>query len=410
MRIYVVRLIYDILNEKFGGQVMSRFNNYFPNLKTDGQVYCPYRVCPLGAHVDHQQGLVSGFALDHGVTLDYAVSEEPIVDLYSLNFEGNIRFTVKRNPHLHKDWGDYARAAMKSLFEHGYDLKYGFSGVIEGTLPIGGLSSSAAVVLTYLTTFCKVNDLHPSKDEMVKMALWAEQKFIGLNIGKLDQSCEVYCKKDHLLYLDTKTDEYVNIPKSDKMPEYKIGIFFSGVPRALVGSAYNARVDECKAASYSLKAYEGIEYGRFVETTLREVPKEVFEKHKEKLPVNFVKRAEHFYSECQRVLDGVEAWKNGDIETFGKTIFASGNSSIYNYESGSPELRRLHEIMLETPGIYGGRFSGAGFKGCCMAIVDPKQMKEIEKNVTEKYLKDFPHLKGKFSVHFCDTADGVNID
>lgn len=389
--------------------LQEMFEYHYPNTVPDGKVHCPYRVCPIGAHVDHQHGLVSGFALDKGVDLLYVKSEEPIVELYSLNFEGQVRFTIKREPHIHKNWGDYPRAAMKSLFEHGYELKNGFSGVVEGTLPVGGLSSSAAVVLTYIATFCRVNDLHPTREEMIKMALWAEQKFIGLNIGKLDQSCEVYCKEGHLLYLDTLDDRYENIQKNAKMTPFKIGIFFSGVPRALVGSAYNARVDECKTAAYALKAYAGIPYEKLNDTYLRDVPEEVFRAYADRLPDNFRKRAEHYYTEFTRVKAGVHAWKSGDIHRFGEVIFQSGNSSIYNYESGSPELRRLHEIMQETQGIYGGRFSGAGFKGCCMAIVNPDYMEQIEEYVTYKYLEAFPELKGKFSVHFCETADGVLV-
>jgi galactokinase/galacturonokinase len=389
--------------------LQEAYERYFQNTSFDGIVHCPYRVCPIGAHVDHQHGLVSGFALDKGVDLIYVKSDEPIVEIYSLNFEGHMRFTIKREPHIHNNWGDYARAAMKSLLEHGYELKCGFSGVIEGSLPVGGLSSSAAVVLTYIATFCRVNDIKPTQSEMVKMALWAEQNFIGLNIGKLDQSCEVYCKKDHLLFLDTMDDSFENIPKAPHLPDYKIGIFFSGVPRALVGSAYNARVDECKAAAYSLKAFAGIPYEKMKDTYLRDVPLEIFEQYKNRLPENFVKRAEHFYGEFERVQRGIEAWKKGDLNRFGQVIFESGNSSIYKYESGSPELRKLHEIMLETPGIYGGRFSGAGFKGCCMAIVAPNYIEQIEEKVTKDYLKAFPELIGSFSIHFCDTSDGVTL-
>lgn len=90
----------------------------------------------------------------------------------------------------------------------------------------------------------------------------------------------------------------------------------------------------------------------------------------------------------------------------GRLSFESGHSSIYNYETGSPELKAIYEIMLETDGIYGGRFSGAGFKGCCMALINPDYKQEIETQVTKKYLEKFPQYNGKFSVHFCNTADG----
>ena len=100
-------------------------------------------------------------------------------------------------------------------------------------------------------------------------------------------------------------------------------------------------------------------------------------------------------------------WESSGIEQFGRLCFESGRSSIDNWETGSPELKRLYEIMTETDGIYGGRFSGAGFKGCCMALIDPAYEQSIEQRVTREYLKAFPQLEGKYSVHMCRTADGV---
>ena len=388
--------LYEAFDAHFGGQ-------------PDDRVYCPYRVCPVGAHIDHQQGPVTGFALDHGVTLVYRRCEQPLIDVFSMNFPGNVRIDMRKEQVLARDWGDYARAAACSLRAHGHSIMRGFSGVIEGTLPIGGLSSSAAVVLTYLTALCRINAIQPSPAEMIAMALWAERNFIGLNIGKLDPSCEVYCKKDHLLYLDTRDDSIEQILSDRNLPDYKIGVFFSGVSRALIGSAYNARVDECKSAAYALKAYAGIPYGRFNETVLRDVPEEVFLKYKNRLPESFARRAEHFYGECARVQRGVAAWRKGDIHAFGQVMFESGNSSIEKYESGSPELRALHEIMLNAPGIYGGRFSGAGFKGCCMALVNPARVEQIEEYISRQYLDAFPEMRGRFSIHFCETADGVRI-
>ena len=106
---------------------------------------------------------------------------------------------------------------------------------------------------------------------------------------------------------------------------------------------------------------------------------------------------------------GAEAWRRGDIEAFGKLSFESGRSSIENWQTGSPELKTLYEIMMHTDGIYGGRFSGAGFKGCCMALIDPKYEESIKETVEREYLKVFPHLKGKYSAHICESADGVKL-
>ena len=106
---------------------------------------------------------------------------------------------------------------------------------------------------------------------------------------------------------------------------------------------------------------------------------------------------------------GAEAWRRGDLETFGRLSFESGRSSIYNWETGSPELKNLYEIMTHTDGIYGGLFYGAGFKGCCMALIDPAFEESIRENVTGEYLKTFPELQGKYSVHICHSADGVKL-
>ena len=174
---------------------------------------------------------------------------------------------------------------------------------------------------------------------------------------------------------------YELIPSASNMKPYEIAIFFSGLERSLASSKFNMRVDEARSAAYALKGFAGMEYGKFEETNLRDVPYEVYQKYRKRLPLNWAKRAEHWYTEFQRVQAGVKAWQNGDIEEFGRLCFASGKSSIDNWETGSPELIKLYEIMTRTQGIYGGRFSGAGFKGCCMALVDPDYEKEILEQV-----------------------------
>jgi len=375
----------------------------------DGVAFCPYRVCPLGAHVDHQYGKVTGFALDKGIHIAYGVKHNGVIELSSVQFDKRAQWHVNSVPETREyDWADYLRGATVMLGRR-YNLRVGLSGVVEGGLPIGGLSSSAAVIIVFLSALCKVNGIKLSEREMIETALEAENKYVGVACGKLDQSCEVLCKKNHLLYLDTKDDSYRLIPESPKMKPYKIAIFFSGLERNLAGSAFNMRVDECKSAAYALKAFSGMEYGKYEDTRLRDVPIGVFEQYKDKLPENWRKRAEHFYSECERVDRGAVAWSNGDIESFGKIIFESGRSSIYSYETGSSELKTLYEIMTRTDGIYGGRFSGAGFKGCCMALIDPAFEESILKEVSEKYLKEFPALKDKYTASICVSSDGVSL-
>jgi len=375
----------------------------------DGVSFCPYRVCPIGAHSDHNLGKITGLAINHGIHMAYRAKASGIVEVRSIDFPTRAQWHIRSVPEeCQQDWADYLRGATFALGRR-YPLAVGVCGVIEGSLPIGGLSSSAAVIITFLTALCKVNNLHISQQELVQVALEAEADYVGVSVGKLDQSCEIYAKKDHLLYLDTLDDSYELIPTAPTMKPYKIAIFFSGIARTLVGSAFNMRVDEARSAAYALKAFAGLPYGKFKETNLRDIPYEVYLQYKDRLPENFKKRAEHWYTEFLRVQQGAEAWRQGDIETYGRLSFESGHSSIFNWETGSAELKALYEIMTQTDGIYGGRFSGAGFKGCCMALIDPAYEESVVQTVTQKYLAQFPMLEGKYSAHIAESADGVSL-
>lgn len=369
--------------------------------------FCPYRVCPLGAHVDHQLGLVTGFALDKGTEFDFVEEENGDIEVYSDNFPGVAAGNLNEEYERQYIWADYLFAAVYSL-KKSYTLKTGLKGIVKGTLLGGGLSSSASVILTYLKALSFVNNINLTSLEIINLAIDAERNFIGVNVGKLDQSCEVYCKKDNLLFLDTKTDSTRLVPIPKNIKDFKIAVIFSGVERKLAGSAYNARVDECKAASYALKAFSHLDYGKFNESYLRDVPYGIYFQNKDRLPENWAKRAEHYYTENERVKKGIKAFEKGDIESFGKLIFESGRSSIENYEAGSPELKALQDIMENTDGIYGGRFSGAGFNGSAMAIIDPSKEEEISKRISSQYLAKFPNLKETFSISFCNTADGIS--
>lgn len=369
--------------------------------------FTPYRVCPLGAHSDHQLGKITGFAINKGIHIAYGPKMNGVVEIASLQFPKRAQWHVSSTPaEKQGDWADHLRGATIALNSR-YPLRIGLCAVLDGELPIGGLSSSAAVIITFLSALCHLNGITLSPKELIEISKEAENKYVGVSCGKLDQSCEVYCRKDNLLYMDMQDDSYELIPASPSMKPFAIAIFFSGLERSLASSKFNMRVDECRSAAYALKAFAGMEYGKFEETNLRDVLYEVYLRYRDKLPENWARRAEHWYSEFQRVEAGAEAWRRGDIETFGRLSFESGYSSIHNWETGSPELIRLYEIMTQTDGIYGGRFSGAGFKGCCMALIDPAYESGILEKVEREYLAAFPKLAGKYSAHICHSADGV---
>ena len=224
----------------------------------DAVAFCPYRICPIGAHSDHQHGRITGLAIDKGISFAYHPKRNGVVELASLQFDKRAQFHIRSVPERRQlDWADYLRGATIELSQH-YTLSTGLCGVIEGSLPIGGLSSSAAVTIAFLSALCRVNGIVLKPLEMITIAMAAENNYVGVNCGKLDQSCEIFSRKDHLLYLDTLDDSYELIPTSPDMAPYEIAIFFSGVERTLAGSKFNMRVDECRSAAYALKAFADI--------------------------------------------------------------------------------------------------------------------------------------------------------
>ena len=386
----------------------KRFNEIYGR-DPEGIAFCPYRICPIGAHSDHNLGKITGLAIDKGIHIAYAPKHNGVVEMASLQFPKRAQWHIASVPtQKQNDWADYLRGATQSLTKQ-HKLSVGLCGVIEGSLPIGGLSSSAAVTISFLMALCKVNEIRLSQQEIIDIAFDAELNYVGVSVGKLDQSCEVLSKRNHLLYLDTKDNQYELIPEHPAMKPYKIAIFFSGLEHSLAGSKYNMRVDELRSGVYALQAYAGMEYGKFKEANARNVPRAIYEQYKDRLPEPWAKRCEHWYTEFERVERGAEAWRRGDIEAYGKLSFESGWSSIHNWESGAPEQIRLYEIMTQTEGIYGGRFSGAGFKGCCMALIDPTFEESIKEKVTSEYLKAFPEMTGKYEVFICQSANGAEL-
>ncbi len=376
--------------------------------RAEGTSFSPYRICPIGAHSDHNLGKITGLAIDKGIRLAYEPTRSGAFELTSIQFPKTARWNIGEAGPKVGDWADYLRGAVWALAGKRV-LSVGLRGVIEGSLPIGGLSSSAAVILALLQALCRVNGIRLTPQELIDTAYDAEKNYVGVSVGTLDQSCEVLSRKDSLLYLDCADGSYELIPAPAGMKPWRIAVFFSGLEHSLVGSKYNTRVDELRAGVYALMAYAGMDCGRFSEANARSVSYETYLAYRDRLPPPWARRCEHWYSEFRRVEAGAEAWRRGDIEEYGRLSFESGWSSIHNWESGAPEQIRLYEILRETGGVYGARFSGAGFKGCCMALIDPGKAESIAEEVERKYLTSFPEMRGKYSFHLCRSTDGVRL-
>ena len=370
----------------------------------------PLRICPLGAHVDHQDGVVTGMALDSNVEMVFAPTDDGYIRVRSMDFPDVEYFNIDSVPDmLPSFWGNYLRGAVLSL-KRDHRIRKGFQAVISGKLPIGGLSSSAAVTTAYLMALAEVNHLEIPKREFVFYSHWVETEFIGLKNGILDQSANILSEDNQLLMMDCQTSEHHLVEKSTQMPDFEVLVVYSGVTKALIGTDDNNRVDECKVAGWIIEELAGKKRQALEDVKLRDIPEALYQKYRDQVPGKFQKRADHYYTEQQRVHAGVEAWHNGDLETFGQLMFESGASSIHQYESGCPELITIYNILKETTGVYGARFSGAGYRGCCVGLIDPAYKAEIKAKIDATYPVAHPDYQDIYKVYFCQTSDGARIE
>ena len=370
-------------------------------------VRAPLRISPLGAHIDHQLGRVTGMAVDRSILFAFAPTDDGSIHVHSLDFAQPTTFSPTAiPPYLKGDWGNYLRGAAVAL-QNAYGLKQGLVGALGGDMPIGGLSSSAAVTIAYLLALETVNGLTVTPDENIRLVTRTEHDYIGLNNGILDQTSILFSRCNHLTVIDCESVQIEIAPASIAPEQYAILAVYSGVAQGLVGTGYNNRVAECQAAAKQLLALtgrDGVENPR-----LRHVDPDHFTTYADRLEAPLRKRATHFFSEMARVAQGEQAWRNGDLTRFGELVAQSGESSIKNYESGCPQLITLYEILRETSGVYGVRFSGAGFRGSCLALVDPRQSEAIADVVHQHYPQIHPDITDAYSVHLCQPADGAGL-
>jgi galacturonokinase len=367
-------------------------------------VWAPYRICPLGAHIDHQLGDVTAMAIDRGVLVAYAPAASEHVRLSSLDFPGQVDFLLSDVPDRQGDqWGNYARGAVRALQQQ-HRLTRGIVGVTAGSISGGGLSSSAAIGVALLMALEDVNQLQISVRENIALDLAIENQYLGLRNGILDQAAILLSRRNQLTVVNCRTWEHRLVPRSPSAKPPGILIAFSGLQQALVSTDYNLRVQECAEAAERLLQAVGRSDQPCV---LGRVEPEEYEAHAACLSGAPARRARHFFTEMQRVRQGVEAWQRGDLTAFGRLISASGHSSIVNYQCGCPPLIDLYEILLRTPGVYGARFSGAGFRGCCMALVDPDGGWQAAEHVRLAYAARYPDLAARADVLWCASDDGA---
>ncbi|PWU70184.1 galactokinase family protein [Gracilibacillus dipsosauri] len=372
-------------------------------------VLSPLRICPLGAHVDHQGGIVTGLALDENVEMVFSASDDGYVRIQSADFPDEEYFHIDRVPEmLPGSWGNYARGAVLALSKD-QKLTTGFRAVISGRLPIGGLSSSAAVTTAYLLALCHVNQLNVKKEDLVYYSHDVETSYIGLKNGILDQSANLLSRKGHLLTVDCKMGNHQLMDRPNDMPEFEVIVVYSGVSKSLISTDYNNRVDECRVGGWLLQELGTLNQTNLAEVKLRDIPDQIYHTYRDQVPGRFQKRLDHYYSEQERVIEGIKAWSAGDIHRFGQLMFASGQSSIDQYECGCPELVTIYQILKELNGVYGARFSGAGYRGCCIGFINPKYKQQIKHAIETIYPTQHPKFKDQYKVYFCEIGDGARL-
>jgi galacturonokinase len=352
------------------------------------RIFSPYRICPIGAHIDHQGGAVLGRTINIGTTLEYEALDTKELQLSSDQF-GEARFIIGELDNMH--WARYAQAAARVL-----DLKRGMKAHLSGSLIGAGLSSSASVGLAYLKALAEVNDIELTDEQLVHLDYELEHGQLGLQNGLLDPMSIVHGKRDALLFMDTVTGSITPISDS---PDSNFAwiVAYSGISRELTKSGFNVRVEECHQAASFLKDGARI---------LSDVPREIFEEKKMSLPENLRKRAMHFFTEVERVCQGAKLWEGTNLERFGQLMNQSCASSINNYESGSDILIELHELVSSTRGIYGSRFSGGGYGGCVVALAKRDLAEAACREIGEKFSARHTELASR--VFVAEMGDGIS--
>jgi galactokinase len=323
-------------------------------------------------------------------------------------------------------------------------LERGFLGVARSSLEgvradAGGLSSSAAITIACISAMRLVNDVLPesSRDAQwhtARVARRVENEHVGVRCGILDQASIVFSERDCLTFVDCAKEtraianfgggESVASDDENETPRrsnpcaasFRVLLAFSGLRKALTSTGYNSRVEECREAARWLLRGEGGRAETDADVLLGDVPEETYRRSlvsdAETLPEHLARRAAHFFGEVARVERGERAWRAGDLKTFGELMNASGASSVENYECGCVPMNDLCEIVRNTPGVYGARFSGAGFRGCVMGLVETSRAETAARTVAEAYGKKHPEFFSddeKPNVVLADTARGARM-
>lgn len=373
--------------------VLARqFQSHF-NAKPEIIVRAPGRVNLIGEHTDYNDGFVLPMAIDREVRLALRLREDGKVRIFSLDLETESAFelsSLRRN----SGWIEYPKGVASELMKAGYKLK-GFDAMMTGNIPRGaGLSSSAAVELAIARAFSTISGFEWDASRMARLAQKAENEWVGVNCGIMDQMASAACKEGYALFLDCRSLEIQHIP----LPKgISVVILDTSTRRGLVDSAYNERRSQCEEAArwFGVKA-------------LRDVSLEDLGKWKAESELSEVafRRARHIVTENERVLETIEVMKNGNLKRLGELFNASHDSLRDDFEVTNEALNRMVKCAREQSSCYGARMTGAGFGGCAVALVNEDKAEAFTQVVSAAYKQ---RVGLEASVYVCKASEGASI-
>ncbi|MEO5965625.1 MAG: galactokinase [Candidatus Limnocylindrales bacterium] len=341
-------------------------------------VHAPGRVNLIGEHTDYNEGFVLPVGIDLGIAIALVPTDDRRVEVTLAATGEREGFDLDAIGPRRRSWIDYVAGTAWALAERGVATR-GFRGVLASDLPQGsGLSSSAALELASSLALCG-GELPPiDRMALAQTAQRAENAYVGVNCGLMDQFASAFGETGSALLLDCRTLEHRTVPLP--LDEVSLVVCHSGSPRRLEASAYNERRSQCETAVAAIAAVEpGV-------TALRDVTPAMLAAHRDRMSPLVHDRAEHIVLENERVLAAIEAFAAGDLDEVGRLFYASHASMRDLFEISSPELDALVEIAATTPGVHGARLTGAGFGGCTINLVRRGAVGALR----EAVMRDYP--------------------
>ena len=325
----------------------------------------------IGEHTDYNDGFVLPLGIDRGVWIALSPRADRQVEVWSIDFEESARFDLDTLNHGGPEWSEYLKGTASSLETAGHRLT-GWNGVMASDVPIGaGLSSSAAVELATARAFAAVSQIGWDPAEMAKLSQRAENEWVGVNCGIMDQMISAVGRDGYAMLIDCRTLGTRAVPIPDGAV---VVIMDTATRRGLVDSAYNERRAQCEAAA----SFFGV-------SALRDLGPEVFLARQHDLDGTTARRARHVVTENARTLAAADAMARGDSVTLGRLMNASHHSLRDDFEVSSAALDAIVEIAQRQPGCYGARMTGAGFGGCAVALVKREQSSTFSGAIIEEY-------------------------